>query len=122
MYKTKNNRRSFLQKLGVSIGVLGLMGNEAFADTNYHEIYKRDERKAFLERYETWVNNYIEVVEKEKSGIPDMENKKRITQLSDEAEQWKSQLKEYIQHEDFKGKYIELSKRFADCITPELEA
>jgi hypothetical protein len=81
-----------------------------------------EERDDFIARYENWVDQYIAVVEEEKRNQDNIENKKRIMELSAQADGWQNQVKEYIKHDDFKERYIEVSKKFANVITVELEA
>jgi hypothetical protein len=122
MSSQNNTRRGFLQKLGLTVGAAALIDTEVLADVNPNKYSSANERADFLSRYENWVDQYVEVVENEKKDQMNLENKKRIMALSDEADGWQSQIKEYIRHDDFKEKYIELSKRFANAITPDLEA
>lgn len=92
------------------------------ADINLNRFSLKQDRLQFLENYEVWVNEYIKVVEKEKSSEFDIANKHKIMELSAQADGWQEQIKEYLKDENFKQKYIALSKQFAEAITPELEA
>ncbi|MDM8159820.1 hypothetical protein QUH73_08350 [Labilibaculum sp. K2S] len=122
MSNQNSTRRGFFQKLGLTVGAAALIETEALADINLNHFSSEEDRKSFLLTYETWVNDYIEVVEKEKLSKSDISNKHRIMELSDQASGWQEQIKEYLQYDDFKNKYISLSKKFAESITPELEA
>lgn len=122
MKKQSTTRRGFFTKLGLTIGAAVFIETEALADISLNQTSNREERERFLFQYEKWVDQYIEVVEEEKKNALNIENKKRIMELSDEAETWQNKIKEYIKHDDFKEKYISLSKKFANTITPELEA
>ncbi|MDQ1771814.1 hypothetical protein GQR60_15350 [Labilibaculum sp. A4] len=122
MSNQNSTRRGFFQKLGLTVGAAALIETEALADINLNRFSSEEDRNSFLLTYETWVNDYIEVVEKEKLSKSDISNKHRIMELSDQASGWQEQIKEYLQHDDFKNKYISLSKKFAESITPELEA
>lgn len=99
-----------------------LLETEVLAEVNPNRFSSEHDRAGFLERYENWVNQYIEVVEKEKLNKTDISNKHRIMELSEQANGWNDELKEYLKHDDFKSKYIKLSSKFAEAITPELEA
>ncbi|WP_461631676.1 hypothetical protein [Labilibaculum euxinus] len=122
MSNQNSTRRGFFQKLGLTVGAAALIETEALADINLNRFSSKEDRKSFLLTYETWVNDYIEVVEKEKLSKSDISNKHRIMELSDQASGWQEQIKEYLRHDDFKNKYISLSKKFAESITLELEA
>lgn len=121
MSNQNSTRRGFLQKLGVTVGAVALINNEVLADINLNSYSSEQDRKDFLLKYEIWINDYIEVVEKEKLSNSEISNKHRIMELSEQANGWQPQIKEYLKHEDFKGKYISLSMQLADSITPELE-
>lgn len=122
MEKQDNSRRGFFKKLGLAVGATALVDTEVLADINPSKYSDVEERNEFLSQYENWVNQYIEVVEEEKKNNSNIANKKRIMELSAEADGWQNQIKEYIKYDDFKNRYIEISKRFANSITPELEA
>ena len=121
MSNQNSTRRGFLQKLGLTVGAATLIETEVLADVNPNKYSNTEERAAFLFQYENWVNQYIDVVEEEKKNKLNISNKKRIMELSAEADGWQNQIKEYIKHDDFKERYIDLSKKFANAITPELE-
>ena len=122
MSNQNSTRRGFLQKFGVTVGATAIIDKEVLADINLNHFSSEKDRKDFLLRYETWINDYIEVVEKEKLSNSEISNKHRIMELSEQANGWQSQIKEYLKYEDFKGQYISLSMQLADSITPELEA
>jgi hypothetical protein len=122
MSNQKSTRRGFFKKLGISAVAVTAVDKELFADINLNRFSSQQDRDQFLQQYEKWVNDYIEVVNKEKSSQGDMANKHRIMELSEQADGWQEPLKEYLQYDDFKEKYISLSTKFADSITPELEA
>ena len=122
MEKRDNSRRGFFKKLGLVVGATAIVDTDVLADINPSKYSNVAERNEFLSRYEKWVDQYIEVVEEEKKKNINISNKKRIMELSAEADGWQNQIKEYIKHDDFKNRYIEISKRFANSITPELEA
>jgi hypothetical protein len=122
MSNQNSTRRSFFQKLGLTVGAAALIETEALADINLNRFSSEQDREVFLQKYETWINSYIEVVEKEKLSNSDLSNKHRIMELSEQADGWQEQIKEYLKHDDFKNRYISLSKQFAESITSELEA
>lgn len=122
MSNQNSTRRSFFQKLGLTIGAVTIIEKEALADININRFSTKQDREVFLQKYETWINSYIEVVEKEKLSKSDLSNKHQIMELSEQADGWQEQIKEYLKHDDFKQRYISLSQKFAESITPELEA
>ncbi|MFT5750424.1 MAG: hypothetical protein ACI93S_001707 [Ancylomarina sp.] len=122
LFMKKDNRRKFIQKLGVTVGAATLLDSEAMASVGNMETSKDIERSKFLSNYENWVNQYIDVVEKEKSDKNNMANKHRIMELSHQAKDWQEKIAIYLNDDTFKQRYIQLSMRLSDSITNELEA
>lgn len=122
MSNKNTTRRGFLQKVGVTVAAATVIDKEAYADINLNRFSSEQDRLNFLETYKIWVNEYIEVVESEKLNHDNIANKHKIMELSAQADSWRHQIIEYLEHEDFKEKYVTLSNKFADSITPELEA
>ena len=118
----KDNRRKFIQKLGVAVGASALLDSEAMASVANMQTGKDIERSRFLNNYENWVNQYINVVEKEKSDKNNMANKHRIMELSHQAKDWQEKIAIYLNDDAFKQRYIQLSMRLSDSISSELEA
>ena len=118
----KDNRRKFIQKLGVTVGATALLNTESMASVANMQSGKDIERSEFLNNYENWVNQYISVVEKEKSDKNNMANKHRIMALSHRAKDWQEKIALYLNDDTFKQRYIQLSMRLSDSISNELEA
>lgn len=118
----KDNRRKFIQKLGVTVGATALLNTESIASVANMQSGKDLERSEFLNNYENWINQYIDVVEKEKSDKNNMANKHRIMELSHQAKNWQEKIALYLNDDQFKKRYIQLSMQLSDSICPELEA
>ena len=52
----KDNRRKFIQKLGVTVGATALLNTEGIASVANIQTGKDIERSRFLNNYENWVN------------------------------------------------------------------
>lgn len=118
----KDNRRKFIQKLGVTVGATALLNTESIASVVNMQSGKDLERSEFLHNYENWVNKYIDVVEREKSDKNNMANKHRIMELSHQAKDWQEKIAVYLNDDQFKKRYIQLSMQLSDTISHELEA
>ncbi len=118
----KDNRRKFIQKLGITVGATALLTTESIASVANMQSGKDLERSEFLNNYENWVNQYIDVVEKEKADKHNMANKHRIMELSHQAKDWQEKIALYLNDDAFKQRYIQLSMQLSDTISPELEA
>jgi len=115
----KDTRRSFITKFSAVLGGLGLLTTSVVAATS---AAMNKEHLVFLDEYAQWVSEYKEVVEKEKFVNDDIDNKRKIMTLSDQASAWKDQLPTLLENKEFSKEYFSLSKDFASCITQELEA
>ncbi len=118
----KDNRRKFIQKLGLTVGAAALLETEAIASVANMHSGQDQERSEFLHNYENWVNQYIDVVEKEKVDKTNMANKHRIMELSHQAKNWQEKIAVYLNDDQFKKRYIQLSMQLSDRISNELEA
>jgi len=118
----KDNRRKFIQKLGLTLGASALLDTESMASIARMQTGQDLERSEFLNKYENWINQYIDVVEKEKSDKSNMGNKHRMMELSHQAKNWQEKIAIYLNDEHFKQRYIQLSMRLSDSISNELKA
>ena len=118
----KENRRKFIQKLGETVGATALFNTESTALVAKMQSGKDLERSKFLTNYENWINQYIVVVEKEKTDKHNMANKHRIMELSHQVKDWQERIAIYLNDDHFKQRYIQLSMRLSDRISHELEA
>jgi uncharacterized protein YciU (UPF0263 family) len=118
----KDNRRKFIQKLGVTVGATALLNTESIASVANMRTDKDLERAEFLNNYKNWINQYIDVVEKEKSDKFNIANKHRIMELSHQAKDWQEKIAVYLNDDTFKQRYIQLSMHLSDSISNEPEA
>ena len=119
---TRDKKKEIIQKLGITIGSTALLDNKAITSVANTQKGKDIERSRFLSKYENWVNQYIDVVEKEKSDKNNMANKHRIMDLSHKAKDWQEKIAIYLNNDTFKKRYIQLSMRLSDSISGKLKA
>ncbi|MFT5750423.1 MAG: hypothetical protein ACI93S_001706 [Ancylomarina sp.] len=112
----KDIKRKFIQKLGGTVGATALLKTESITSLTSMRTGKDVERAKFLSNYENWVNQYINVVEKEKSDKNNMANKHRMMSLSHQAKGWQEKIAVYLNNDIFKQRYIQLSMRLSDSI------
>ncbi|MFA8434610.1 MAG: hypothetical protein ACEPOZ_08855 [Marinifilaceae bacterium] len=115
-----SSRRKFLKHFGVAVGATSLIGADAFAAAERKSNFEKQIN--FLSKYEVWVDQYVEVIESEKKNCNNIVNKHRIMELAAQAENWQEDIALCLHHEEFRERYIKLSKRLANAITPDLEA
>jgi len=107
------NRRRFLTKLGLTLGVT-LTGNDILQGSNAtaaHPLVITAEQEAFMLNYERWMDDFIEVIKIKKNEPDNLENNKKIVALSDEAKLFQHQLTEYMLDDNFARYYMVATER-----------
>lgn len=107
------NRRRFLSTLGLSLGVTltgtkvlhGASGNEA------ELLAITPEQQAFMQNYERWMDQFVEVIRVQKKDPNNLENNKKIVALSEEAKLFQEELKGYMKEENFARYYMFATER-----------
>tara|TARA_R110001583_G_scaffold10417_8_gene47925 strand:+ start:23853 stop:24230 length:378 start_codon:yes stop_codon:yes gene_type:complete len=112
----KNNRKKITQKLNLTVSATALLNTKSTNSLASVRTNKDVERSIFLSNYENWVNQYINVVEKEKLDKNNMANKHRIMRLSHQAKGWQEKIAVYLNNAPFKQRYIQLSMRLSNSI------
>lgn len=103
MNKSKESRKDFLKKLGLTFGIAAVAPAVSASSIGYRNDEQLNEvQKEFLQGYELWLGEFHGFVKKQKKDSLNSENNKRLMQLSAEAEEWKKQLEVHM-----------LDKRFA---------
>ena len=96
------SRRKFLQQIGLSAGAT-LFGKSVLgAAFDQQEIRKlTPPQQTFMHRYESWMNDYIEVIRVQKKEPDNTENHKKMIALTEKAETFKPELSEFMQDPTF---------------------
>ena len=102
MAENESSRKKFLQMLGLSTGA-AVLGTTVIAEVtgNDHVALVKSEHKEFMARYEQWMNEYLKVIEIQKTHPGDPENHKTLMALAAKAETFKPELAEYMHDENF---------------------
>ncbi|MCK9639805.1 MAG: hypothetical protein M0R39_07830 [Prolixibacteraceae bacterium] len=112
------NRRKFLSKLGLTLGVT-LTGTTILqgAETPSSDTFAIDkDQKVFMENYERWMDDFIEVIKVQKKEPDNLENNKKIVALSDEAKVFQQQLIGYMKDDNFARHYMIATERMTLAI------
>jgi len=107
------NRRRFLTKLGLTLGVTltgtkVMQGEQTPVST---ETGLNAEQKAFMDNYEKWMDNFIEVIKFQKKDPNDLENNMKIVALSEEAKLFQQELIGYMKDDNFARHYMVATER-----------
>lgn len=113
MNEFEESRRSFLSKLGLSIGVTTLAEKSLSANilNNKAEFPLSKGQQQFMNRYEKWMDKFIPAVKAQRENPKDQIAKADIVQLSEEADGWRAQLIEYMKDDNFARYYMTTTER-----------
>jgi hypothetical protein len=107
------NRRRFLTKIGLTLGVT-LTGTKVMQGE--HAPVKAEsmltaEQKAFMDHYERWMDDFIEVIKFQKKDPNDLGNNMKIVALSEEAKLFQQELIGYMKDDNFARHYMVATER-----------
>lgn len=107
------NRRRFLTKLGLTLGVsltgtVVLQGEEV-ATTK--DMALSSDQQLFMSNYERWMDDFIKVIKVQKQEPMNLENNKKIVALSEEAKVFQQELMGYMKDENFARYYMIATER-----------
>jgi len=109
----EDKRRSFLRKLGFTLGATLTASSLISANivTPSQEMNISPDQKAFMNMYEKWMDEFIEVIRIQKIDPENQENNKNIVLLSDRAKKWATKLHDYMKDDNFARYYMIASER-----------
>ena len=109
----EDKRRSFLRKLGFTLG--GTLTASSLISANILEsssdINITPDQKEFMVHYEKWMDEFIEVIKVQKVDPENVENNKNIVLLSERSKKWQTKLHDYMNDENFARYYMVASER-----------
>jgi hypothetical protein len=109
----EENRLDFLKKLGLtlSVSLIPSVRLSAIITDDKETIPLTPEMVEFMDRYEHWMDEYIEVIRKFKHNADDMANNANMIRLCDVAKEWQPALVNYMKDTDFARYYMIATER-----------
>ena len=113
MNEYEESRRAFLTKLGLSLGVTTYAGKTLSAKVlnSKTEFPLTQEQQKLMSRYENWMDEFIPVIKAHRADENNKFAKQRISELSEKAETWRSQLVEFMKDDNFARHYMAATER-----------
>jgi len=109
----ESNRRNFLRKLGLTFGAT--LAATSMISANILETNEgsslTSEQQTFMNNYEKWMDEFVKVIRIQKVDPNDLENNKKIVQLSEQAKEWQRKLVEHMKDENFARYYMKATER-----------
>lgn len=114
MTKIKQDRKAFLRKLGLSIP-------GALAEVSGLAAYAKDEelieeQVEFLYEYEEWLKEFQSFVNRRNESPFDIENNKKLMELSAQREDKKTTLELYMKDPKFSKYFNEITREITESI------
>ncbi len=113
MNEYEGSRRAFLAKLGLAVGA-GALGTEKLSAkilNSKAEFPLTNDQQKLMDRYEEWMDEFIPVIKDFRSNPNDPVAKKRIAELSEQAEEWRPQLNTFMEDDNFARYYATATER-----------
>ncbi len=107
------NRRRFLTKLGMTLGVT-LTGTQVMQGENVPStdaLVLSADQTLFMKNYERWMDEFVEVIKVQKKEPDSLENNKKIVALAEEARLFQKELMGYMADENFARYYMIATER-----------
>jgi hypothetical protein len=113
MNEYEESRRAFLTKLGMAVGTAALGTEKLTAKVlnSKAEFPLTEEQQRLMDRYEQWMDEFIPVIKTHRANENDQAAKKRISELSEEAENWRPQLVKFMKDDNFARHYMAATER-----------
>ncbi len=113
------SRRNFLHKLGLTVGAAaaattGISGSISAPKIDFG---LTNEQIDFMTEYDQWMDQFIEVIKVQKQNPDDIENNKRLVELTETSSNWQETLANYMKDENFAKYYMIATER----MTKEIE-
>lgn len=114
MSDTKHNRKDFLKRLGVTVVGTAVAATAMGANVEGSDLI--DGQKQFLNEYEDWLKEFNAFVKKRNINPLDIENNKRLMELSAESEGRRTTLELYMKD----PKFVKHFNRITEDVTKEI--
>lgn len=114
----EDKRRSFLRKLGFTLGATLTASSLISANIieSSQEINITQDQKEFMNHYGKWMDEFIEVIKIQKIDPENIENNKNIVLLSERSKKWQTKLHGYMEDENFARYFMVASERMTLAI------
>ena len=113
------SRRNFLHKLGLTVGAAavattGISGSINHAEMNFG---LTTEQLDFMTEYDKWMDDFIEVIRVQRKDSENLENNKKLVELTEISSKWQDTLATYMKDDNFAKYYMIVTER----MTKEIE-
>ncbi len=112
--KNLHSRKDFLKRMGLTL--TGLAASAVTFAKSPESTELIDEQQAFLEEYEGWLKEFHRYIKVRQQQPDNMENHKKLMDLSAQSEQRKTTLELYMKDPLFAARFNEITKSVTNSI------
>jgi galactitol-specific phosphotransferase system IIB component len=100
-------------KLGLAIGTSVVASEKLSAKVlnDKSEFKLSKEQQKLMQQYEKWMDEFIPAIQAQRKNQEDVLAKQSIVELSQQAEEWREQLAEYMKDENFARYYMTVTEK-----------
>jgi len=115
----KQSRKTFLKKIGLTLGIASvgpaLLANTS--STTNEVVHLSTDEKEMLFLYEKWLEEFNAFVDKRNENPFDLENNKRLMEITSQSKEWEEQLREYMKNPYFEQLHAQLTNTVSNKIS-----
>ena len=105
------DRKSFFKKMGVGVGAVATANVMANPTTEINEdLSLSAEQKEFIKGYKAWLAEFKEFIELRNNDVDNLENNKRLMNLSMQAKEWHLKLRDHMTDDKYYAYYMDMTK------------
>jgi len=99
----EESRRIFLTKLGLTLGTTIVASTKLSATVlnSKTEFPLTIKQQSLMDEYENWMDKFIPAVKAQRKNPEDQVAKKEIVELSEQVDNWRLQLTEFMKDDNF---------------------
>lgn len=114
----ESTRRTFLRKLGLTVGATAITGIAKSTQIIEDKIQfpLTEEQQKFMLAYDRWMDEFIEIIKARREYPDDLELNKKLMALSEEAQKWQPVVNEFMKESNFAKHYMIVTERMTNEI------
>lgn len=111
------DRKSFFKKLGTGVGAVAVGQAMAATDIDITEdLSLTDAQKNFVKGYKDWLSEFKTYIERRNENFGDMENNKKLMELSSQAQEWRAKLDKHMTDDKYHAYFLDMTKEVTSLI------
>lgn len=111
------DRKSFFKKLGAGVGAVAVGQAMASPAIDFSEdLSLTTTQKEFIKGYKAWLSEFKTYIERRNENFSDMENNKKLMELSSKAQEWRAKLDKHMTDDKYHAYFLDMTKEVTSLI------